>query len=170
MKVLRCTQRLALALACIAMVLPLRTLAATPAGPQDRPAIVDVALGEGGRLIGQVVDGAGVPQADTPVAVLHQERVVAETKTDPTGYFAVQGLRGGTYQLAASRAGGVFRLWADQTAPPSAQAGALLIAEETVVRGNGAFVDFLTNPWFVAGVIAAAIAVPIALHNNDSSS
>ena len=57
------------------------------------------------------------------------------------------------------------------TAPPAAQSAALLVSGSDVVRGqNGGLVYWLTNPWVLAGLIAAAIAIPIALNNHGSSS
>jgi hypothetical protein len=158
--------QLAVLLACVGMVLPQRLMAATPAA---QPLINDVALGENGTLTGQVVDSQNVPQAIAEVAVWQNENRVATTKTDENGNFSVAGLRSGVHQVAAGQGVSVYRFWAPNTAPPAASPGAMIVSDQSVVRGNGGVIGFLTNPWVLAGIVAAAIAIPIALNNDDDS-
>ena len=108
------------------------------AGPQNGASqqVLDVALGIGGRLQGQLVDISGVPQANAEVTVRLGDTVVAVTKTDERGYFSVEGLRGGVYEINTQGTSSLYRLWAANTAPPTAQAGALLVEAGDVVRGN----------------------------------
>ena len=132
----------------------------------------DVALQEGGLLTGQVLDGAGAPVAATPVAVVDQDRAVATALTGEDGRFAIRGVKAGVYQVATAKGVTVCRLWAPRTAPPSAQADALVVNGDTVVRGGvggGGVIGFLSNPWVLAGIVAAAIAVPLALDDDDAS-
>lgn len=112
------------------------------AGPQNLSTrgasqqVLDVALGNGGRLQGQLVDVSGTPQANAEVTVRLGDTVVAVTKTDERGYFSVEGLRGGVYEINTQGTSSLYRLWAANTAPPTAQAGALLVEAGDVVRGN----------------------------------
>lgn len=151
------------------VVAPERLLAAAPAGPA--PLVRDIALSDGGRFIGQLVDGEGTPVADADVLVLQNELQVASTRTDSSGAFAFQGLRSGVHQVAAGNSVNVVRFWAPNTAPPSANSRIMMVSDQLVARGNrgGAVVRFLTNPWVLAGGVAAAIALPIALNNDDDS-
>jgi hypothetical protein len=141
-------------------VLPQSLLAATPAtGARTTPqvAVIDVALGQGGALRGQLVDAAGAPLAGATVSVQQNGREVTSTATGAKGDFAVSGLRGGVYQVATAGNVGVYRLWAAETAPPAAQQQALLVSGGEAVRGQ-------------SQAVGAAIAIPIAVSNSDRSS
>ena len=159
--------QLAVALACVGMIVPQRLLAATADGPQN--VVNDVALGTNGSLTGQVVDGQGHPQADADVGVWQSDNRIASAKSDVNGNFVVTGLRSGVHQVSAGQGVSVYRFWAPNTAPPSAGQQAMVVSDQNVVRGNGGFIAFVTNPWVLAGVVAAAIAIPIALNNDDKS-
>ncbi len=152
------------------------------------PIVFDVTLRDGGVLLGQVVDPQGVAQTKVPVSVRDRDREVAASVTDAHGYFAVRGLRGGVYTIMAGAGGGTFRVWQPGTAPPSAQQGALVMAERATIRGQCAegcaeptcgptgcampcapacgLMSWMSNPWVVTGIVATAIAVPVAIHNS----
>ena len=131
---------------------------------------VDVALMDGGVLIGQVVDSQGAPIENAPILLRHDGKSLAAPRTGTQGYFALRDLRPGVYQLASTKSEGAYRLWAPGTAPPTAQKGALLVANEGVARGQlgqGGLKTFLANPWVIAAIVATAVAVPVAIHNSD---
>lgn len=166
---------LALGLAVLGMGLPCSVFAASPA---PTPLVHDVALRDGGVLVGQVVDAQGVGKRAERVSLLLDERQVAAAETDANGYFAFQGLRGGVYQLTAAEGAGAYRVWAPGTAPKAAEPGALLVAGKDLVRGQYYYYDnctpplgrvkfWLSNPWVVAGIVATAVAVPVGIHNAD---
>ncbi|WP_460070901.1 MFS transporter [Streptomyces sp. YKOK-I1] len=69
----------------------------------ERPVALDLVLGGAGRLTGTVVtaDGSPVPDAVVTLANAHGE-VVASTRSDRAGDYAVTGLIAGAYTLAAS--------------------------------------------------------------------
>ncbi len=151
------------------------TTAPQAAGGSAAPAaLADVALGGGGVLRGQVVDPQGNLLAHCEVLVRQQDRAIAVTRTDADGRFAISGLAGGVYQIAAAESVAVFRFWAPGTAPPAAQAAALIVAGNGgLVRGQGpgsGVRRFFSSPWVLAGLLAAAIATPIALSNRDKVS
>src|SRR6478672_12103689 len=110
---------IAAALACVGMLIPASAFAATPFAPTT-PAS-DVALRSGGLLVGQVVDQQGVARVNTPVSIQFAGREVVSTTTDSNGVFAAKDLRGGQYQILTPQGGNVCRLWAADTAPPSAR-------------------------------------------------
>ncbi len=169
------------ALAMIGLALPQLRAADLPAQrpvfePLPVPAkpapitISDLALGEGGMLRGQVVDPQGLPLASVAVAVAQQERVVATARTDQNGHFAIRGLPGGVYQVSAAEGEAVYRLWAPYTAPPAAQPAALVVSGNQLVRSQGpgsGLRAFFTNPWVLAGMLGAALIIPIALNNRE---
>lgn len=136
----------------------------------------DVALGEGGVLTGKVVDTSGKPVAITQVALKTQGREIALATTDQEGNFRVASLQGGVYEVATSGSEGVYRFWAPQTAPPSSLNGLNLVSGNEVFRGQmggGPFTSMgqwiAEHPIITAGAIAGAIAIPIAVSNDDSS-
>jgi len=131
------------------------------------PAVVDIALADGGVLHGQVVDLQGSGVTGVPVSVKDKDRDVAGTTTTADGRFAVQGLKGGVYQVAAGQGQGVFRLWTSKAAPPSAQKDAIVY---TQFGSGGGLKMLLANPIVIAGVVATAVAVPIAVANSRPSS
>lgn len=160
--------------ACLPIASPQLTYAATPATPhvaeQSLSTPKDVALGAGGSLRGQVVNGQGNPVAGTRVVLVKDSQLVSMVETDRNGQFTASNLTGGVYQIATQEGVGVYRLWAANTAPPAAEQSALLVADGQVVRGQGGqLLSFLANPWVLAGLVAAAIAIPLALDDDDAS-
>lgn len=141
--------------------------------------IGDVALQPGGLLHGQVLDEQGVAQPHARVTVVHSGEPVAATKTDEQGRFVMSGLSGGVHEIHTGSSGGVYRLWAPQTAPPSAKDAMLIVTGDNIVRsigggpapispapGGGGWLSglgWLANPWVLAAIVAAAIAIPLAI-------
>ncbi len=158
----------AAAVAALGMVLPSPVLGAAPV-----TAVADIALRPGGVLLGQVVDPQGVAKAGTPVMIEYRGQEVVRTTTDESGVFAAQGLRGGQYQINTSESSTACRLWAADTAPPSARPAALVVSgKDTLVRGQfgqmNSWKEWVKcHPYITAGTVAAAIAIPLALADND---
>lgn len=135
-----------------------------PAPEGAVPMATDVALLDGGVLVGQVSDSNGAAQAAVPVSLQTlQSQEIAATVTDQQGIFRVQGVRPGVYQIVTPQARRLFRLWASGTAPMSAKPGAMVVGD--TVRGSlGGTIS--THPVLTAVVVcgvATAIAVPLAL-------
>lgn len=157
-------RRLLVWLALVGMCLPQAALADGP----DQPVVNDVKLWDGGTMVGQVVDVQGQPVPETLVTLQDTKGNAVPTKTDGRGYFAYKGLQSGAYVVSGAGGGGTYRAWAQSVAPPSAQPGVLIVAGNETVRGQkplGACIA--QHPVLIAGLIAAAIAIPIALHNLD---
>lgn len=166
----------AISLAALAFCIPTMVFAA---GPAAKPAVTDIALKDGGVLLGQIVDPQGKGLQNTNVSLRHYDHEVVATKTGAEGYFAIKDVRGGVYQIASGDGIGVYRLWAPGTAPPTAQEGVLLVANDTVIRGQQPgyspssgpkLKTVFSNPLVVGGIVATAIAVPVAVHNSRSRS
>jgi hypothetical protein len=167
----RLIRSMAVLLATLGMCLPQVALAATPtATTPPTPAVVDIAMADGGVLHGQVVDLQNRNVANVPVSVRAQDKEVARATTANDGRFAVQGLRGGVYQVAAGQGQGVYRVWTAKAAPPSAQNNAIVYTQNGGDGSGGTLKMLLANPIVIAGLVATAIAVPIALANSSSSS
>ena len=164
-------QRVAVCVAVVGLCVPQVALAATPSANQT-PVVTDVKLQEGGVLLGQVVTPQNTAVVGTDVVLLSGKKQLAVSKTDKQGYFAFSRLPRGVYQVAAANGYGAFRVWTSKTAPPKARKGALVVAGSNTVRGqNGmsSFRNFMANPIVIAGIVATAIAVPVAIHNSNRS-
>jgi hypothetical protein len=117
-------------------------------------------------LSGQVIESAGVPPAGTRVSVRQMGLEIAATATDRIGNFQLRGLRAGPCEIVAGGAYGTFRLWAPDTAPPLARRSALVLPIEGPIRGNQGPIEYwLGKPWVIAGIVAVAVGVPVAIHN-----
>jgi len=162
------------------LLLPLQQLLA--ANPQvlanaSQPAAVptavirDVALQAGGTMRGQVVDAQGNPCGQVPLRVIRttDQAAVVTAQTDAQGRFAVSGLTGGVYRVETPVGAAVYRLWAPNAAPPSAIASALVVQGDPAVRGNLGGLGWFG--WTLIGLgVAAAIALPLALDDDDDAS
>lgn len=144
---------------------------------------VDVALDAQRRLSGQVVDVAGNPATQTAVTLLNGKQQLHAT-TDAQGQFEIDGVRGGAYLARVGNQWKQVRAWAPGTAPPSANKGLMMVHGDQVVRGQAycgspvgcgspvsagfaGMREALSHPLVLGGIIAAAIAIPVAIHNSD---
>jgi len=185
-----------IALSCVAVVLPPVATAAPAVKSVSvaAPAHRDVALHQGGVLVGQMLDAQGAAIAGVAVSVRSAGKVVARAETNQAGKFQVAGLKGGVHQVVAAGHQDICRLWAPQTAPPAAQHGLLLVSSEDLVRGQGCgsvvpncgsgcgagggygrggggggVGNWIANhPIITAGAVAAAIAIPLAVDDDDA--
>jgi hypothetical protein len=166
---------IAAAVAGLGMALPTAGLAAPVARNHD------IALREGGVLIGQVVDQQGVTKAHANVSIRYANQEVVRTTTDENGVFAAKGLRGGQYDILTDDGMRTCRLWAADTAPPAARPAALLVSGDNVVRGQGyvpgghgmvhSWVTWMkAHPYLTAGTVAVAVAAPLAFIDDDDDS
>ena len=167
----RILRRAAVCLATLGLLAPPNFLvAAEPATPQrgglaaSAAQVGDVALSPGGMLHGQVVDSSGAGVAGVLVTVRQQNQLVAQATSDATGRFEIAGMPGGMFQLTSEHGQGSYRLWAPTTSPPNARPAALLVHDTQVVRGQSQLSKLFSHPIVIAGVIAAAVAIPITVH------
>ena len=172
MRITRSLQYFAAALACLGTTAPQLAFAAAPAAAvQEAPAkVTDVMLHADNLLAGQLVDPQGAPLAGAKVTVSQGNWTVGETTTTAEGVFAVRHLRSGVYTVDAGGTQGVYRVWTANTAPPAAKPAILMVQGEAA---RGQFVPGLLgplgNPWVLAGIVGAAIAIPIALDSSNGS-
>jgi len=141
--------------------------------------VVDVALQADGVLHGQIVDKQGRPLVAAEVQI--QSAATDKpwrSQTDAQGRFQFTGLSGANYSLQVGPQTQLLRVWAAGTAPPSATSGVLMVQDSDVILAQncgspvcGSAVKKakhpLANPWIIGGLVAAAIAIPVAIHNAD---
>jgi len=165
MKLHKWLKRAIIVAACCGMLAPAPLMQAAVA--ERTSSGLDVELLPGGVLRGQVIDVEGTARQRMLVTLHHSGRRIAAAVTDRTGSFALAGLGGGRYEITAGQAFGSYRIWAPSTAPPAARRGVLLVVGEGGLRGQtGPIAFWLGNPWLVAGIAAAAVSIPVAIHNN----
>lgn len=169
MTVYRKTSWWLLVIISLTAVLPIRQLAAADpaiARPQTR-LILDIELTADDSLHGVALDASGNPRAQIPVALIGERRV-HRTITDARGRFRITPAAAGVSKLTTGHAEIGVRCWMNGTAPPQAKSQVLL-ADQGIQRGQRPIGDFLAGPVLIGLIIAAAIAIPIAVHNSKSS-
>ncbi len=168
--------RLLAALASVGLCLSPATTNAEQRVPVDAPIVRDVELSDGGLLVGRLLDANGRPVANAEVSIATGEKTLATTQTDAEGVFAVSKLRGGVHEIKTADNLHVCRLWAPGTAPPRVPKSIDIVSGSDVVRGQYGPPPgnrmirkakvWATNPFIVGGVVAAAVAIPVALNDN----
>ena len=106
------------------------------ASATETPSILDVSLGDGAALSGQVLDAQGAPLAQTTVTVRRFGADVASAVTDTQGWFSVRGLQGGVHEVTCGGSSAVCRAWTADASPPSANKSILIVAGGPVSRGQ----------------------------------
>jgi hypothetical protein len=161
---------------------------ASEVAPAPRPVqAVDVALSADGRLTGQAMSLQGQPLAGQSI-VISNGRTVASTTTNSKGEFQFAGVRGGAYSVYTGEQTQTCRVWTAAAAPPSATRGLMIVQGDEAVLGQnrGAVYcgtpvhcgtpvggpmtgmrEALRNPLVIGGIVAAAIAIPVAIHNSN---
>ena len=150
-------------LAVLGFCLPSAVLAEKPATGRS-PLVADVALQEGGALVGQVVDRQGSPLANVPVSLRSAAGELARVRTNSNGYFRFSGLRNGVYEVATPLGANVYRVWSRGVAPPAARPQALIVVGDDVLRGQSCkrlMRACAENPLIPIGLITAAVAIPL---------
>lgn len=157
-------------LALIHVAIPWQAVRAAE-GEAEPAAIVtrDIDLGRTQQLRGQLVNRDGKPLANQRVIALQGETTPMQTTTDRSGRFVFVGLKAGIYQVQAENCLALCRCWSDQTAPPAAVTELLLVSDDQAVRGQRPFAEILSGPILIGLIIAAAIAIPIAIHESQDS-
>jgi len=146
-------------------------LAADPASvlltPQKQPLALDVKLDAKRGLHGELRDAQGKLMPKTDVTLWQQKQLKQRTLSDAQGRFRFTEVRGGIYQIATPEAAITCRAWTAQAAPPHARESLLIVTNIYSARGQQPINEvFCYNPFLMGTIIAAAIAIPIAIHDS----
>ena len=157
-----------LAISTCLVPLPLVQAATTQDGESPRPSILgDIRLDVQGALRGKMVNGQGHALTDQPLRLLRDGKLLGETRTDSQGDFVFEELQGGVYQVQVDQAMVTCRVWTRNAAPPVAREQLLLVDAPELARGQQPIGQIFTNPLFLGLLVAAAIAIPISIHNSQ---
>ena len=130
---------------------------------------VDLELQAGGVVRGNVLNPAGQPAAGGVIRAFRGDMLVTQTKVDAAGRFELRGLQPGACHLQLLSAMQPCRLWAPGTAPPKSPQELLLVTGQPTARGQQEIRRLLSNPLFIGLAIAAAVAIPLAVHDDSGS-
>ena len=91
--------------------------------------------------------------------------------TDQRGGFVFSNLAAGTYRLETKSGVYLCRIWTHAAAPPSAAPSLLVVNDAQIERGQRPMKEiFRSDPLLMAAIVAAAIAIPIAVHKSQDDS
>lgn len=170
MRFCRIFKSIVVALSLVHVILPAPRLFAGDNAPQNSSLrLSDVALGDQGRLAGMVVNGEGQLLANVAVTVKQNGREVGQVKSNAQGQFQIDGVRGGLCQVETSETLSVYRCWTAKAAPPSAAPEVLVVSDTRVARGQRPLGEIFTNPLLIGLIFAAAVAIPLAVHNSRAT-
>lgn len=128
---------------------------------------LDVTLDNSGTVRGEIRDAQGQIKPGTPVALWRGQHVVQRVQADGRGAFQFAGLKGGMYRIATPDTTMHCRFWTAGHAPPASRQGLLIVTNEYSERGQQPINEvFCFNPFLMGTIIAAAIAIPIAVHES----
>jgi len=139
----------------------------------------DVAIDPEGILTGRVLNSDGKPVEGTQVDLVRaDDQLASTTTTAENGSFQFEGVAGGVYRILAVNHSVMVRAWTSDAAPPNARNESWIVVGD-VVRAQGCSTcgdaggsGCGNSPlgWLLIGAaIAAAIAIPLALDDDDGS-
>ena len=181
MPVFKLVRGVAVALATLGTVAPLPSVQAADSSKKATRSVhatvaADVSKSSDGVFAGRIVDHTGAIVENAEVVIRQGKAEVSRTRTDSEGMFSVENLKPGAYQVSSGTTEGLFRVWNDETAPPSARKNALIVLGHNGARGQYANCDECppggwcgfrsidpTIALLTAGVIAAVVLSAITL-------
>lgn len=129
-------------LATVGQLIPASMVRAETPAPTKPPAksstaVLDVELGAGGTVSGDVFNAQRDPVKDAVVSVRQGRNEVASVRSDDSGHFTVKGLKPGVYHVVAGTGQGIYRVWNKTTAPPKSLSQIKIVSDRTVIRAQG---------------------------------
>jgi len=124
------------------VIFPFALLAADPVPPRhqkvEKPTVIDLLLGRGGILEGQLRD-AGEHLADgATVSIWQGQKLIWKGSPDEAGKFQLKNVSSGLYRVVYGSQSIICRAWTDDTAPPQAK-GSLVIQRDGGKEESGLF-------------------------------
>ncbi|GEM_PF-2128390 len=182
------------ALVCPQAVQAAQTKVMTVNGVQVSTSVKDLTL-QSGAIKGALVDPNGKPVKGMVAVIAQRGKTLSVQTSNAEGQYEFANLQPGVYQVATHAGIQTYRVWNAGNAPAGADLGIIQVVNEDVVRGacgctepscdggcdacdgpGGAAGGFLSkclaNPNVVllgAVAVAAAIAIPLALDDDDAS-
>ncbi|MCL4207671.1 MAG: carboxypeptidase regulatory-like domain-containing protein [Pirellulaceae bacterium] len=141
-----------------------------PVASASRPVIHDVRLDSRGSLQGRMIDLDGQPAPQESLELLRNGQIVAQTVSGADGQFEFAQVPAGVYQIRFGSYMVVCRVWTEGAAPPAAKGQLTVLSSPPLVRGQQPASEIFRNPLFIGLIVAAAIAIPVAVHNSRSDS
>jgi hypothetical protein len=141
-----------------------------PMRPEVQPVIHDIRLDLNGTLHGKLIDLEGRPVIEETLELIREGQIIATTASDQDGRFQFAPGSTGVYQIHWGQTMVVCRAWSEAAAPPVAKRQLVVLAAPSLVRGQQPAREIFRNPLFIGLLVAAAIAIPVAIHNSRSSS
>ena len=162
-------RRTVIVLSVFGMLCPSITIANEPLTSALK--VHDVQLTENGKLPIVVVNAQGKPQPNVTFEITRAGDAECITGvTGEAGEYQVEGLKGGVYQIRTDQGLCACRVWTHQAAPPTS-AKSLLLVNDRVVRGQRPISElFRSDPILMTAIVAAAIAIPIVIHQTRDKS
>jgi hypothetical protein len=123
-----------------------------------------------GTVTVMVKDHIGKPLPKADVKLLSKKgKALQSLKTDAKGECSLEDVETGRYRLVVAD-----RLMVPFHVSSKGKVSKLLVmVPDRPPYGAGQFGHglgfWLTNPWVIAGIVATAIAVPVAIHNSDDN-
>ncbi|SFI24952.1 carboxypeptidase-like regulatory domain-containing protein [Planctomicrobium piriforme] len=114
----------------VSLAMPLRIFAKDPKSPKaEKPTVIDLLLGRGGTLEGQLKDAGGQLADGASVTIWQGQKLIWKGTVDQAGKFQFKNLTTGFYRVVYGEQSVLCRAWSGETAPPSAQ-GSLTLNNE----------------------------------------
>ncbi len=133
------------------------------------PRVGDVALSEQGTFRARILSRDGLTVADQTLTLSRRGETVATAVSDNQGQIAIPGLTGGQYEMHVANETSVIRIWTAKAAPPIASKNLLIVPTSQIERAQQPLGNFFAaEPVMIGVLIAAAIAIPIAVHQSGS--
>lgn len=158
-------------LACLGLLMPVPgagvAQSANPSADRAVGVVHDVRLGADGSFRGRLVDPSGKPLSGQTVVLRQADKVLAQSQSGERGEFSFDRVRGGVYQVTIGASAVACRVWPQRAAPPSASSQLAIVTHPDIIRGQEPISSILSDPLFVGLIIAAAIAIPVAIHSSQ---
>lgn len=169
-----CLTWCATSILCVVPIAAVETNSSPKASiPFDHTMAIDVILTSDGQLVGKVVFADETPGAATRVEIQDlRTNTIQSMEIDAQGRFSFSGVMTGQAIVSCDGQHQSVRVWARDLAPPSAvEQLTIQWSPDRIVRGQRPMSELFCNePVMIGVLVAAAIAIPIALHNSGNSS